>query len=95
MDIYVGNLSFDATEADLEHAFGAYGKVRSVNIVRDRFNGNPLGFAFVDMPADDEARCAIGALHKSRLIDRVITVSQTQRRAERRTPVDVDVEATV
>jgi len=95
MDIYIGNLSFDATEDDLQHTFAPFGRVRSVSIVRDRFNGGPLGFAFVDMPDDDEAQNAIAALHRSRINGRVVIVSRTQRRAERRNTVDADAQALV
>jgi RNA recognition motif-containing protein len=95
MDIYVGNLSFDATEPDLERAFEAYGRVRSVRIIRDRFSGNPLGFAFVDMPDDNEAKCAAVALNKTRIGDRVVIVSQTKRLAEQRKAAEVDMEAIV
>ena len=49
MNIYVGNLSFDATEADIEHAFSQYGDVKTVNIVKDRDTGRSRGFGFVEM----------------------------------------------
>ena len=49
MNIYVGNLSFDATEADIEQAFSEYGEVKSVNIVKDRETGRSRGFCFVEM----------------------------------------------
>ena len=47
-NIYVGNLSFDATEEDVRQAFAEYGEVASVNIIKDRETGRPRGFAFVD-----------------------------------------------
>ena len=53
--IYVGNLSHTATEDDLRQAFGQYGNVSTVNIVKDRETGRPRGFAFVEMPNGNEA----------------------------------------
>ena len=50
MNIYVGNLSHDATEDDLRQAFEAFGEVSSVNIITDRFSGESRGFGFVEMP---------------------------------------------
>ena len=50
MNIYVGNMSFDVTEADLRSAFEAFGSVTSVNIIKDQYSGQPRGFGFVEMP---------------------------------------------
>ncbi len=60
--LYVGNLPFSCTEAELEEAFAAHGSVRAVNIVTDRETGRPRGFAFVEMATDAEAEAAIQAL---------------------------------
>ncbi len=58
-NIYVGNLSFRATEDDIRQAFGAYGEVATVNIIVDRETGRSRGFAFVEMPnADGSQRCS-------------------------------------
>ncbi|HPD46193.1 MAG TPA: RNA-binding protein [Anaerohalosphaeraceae bacterium] len=95
MDIYVGNLPFDVTESQLQAAFEAYGQVRFVRIMKDRFSGNPLGFAFVSMPDDNEATRAVAALHRTRIGDRTVIVAQTQRRVERRNTAEVDMEAVV
>lgn len=57
--IYVGNLPFSTLEADLRGLFEQYGTVQTVSIVMDRMTGRPRGFAFVEMPNDDEARNAI------------------------------------
>ena len=62
MNIYVGNLSFDAGESDVRALFEAYGQVASVSIIEDKFTGRPRGFAFVEMAQDTEAQAAIAAL---------------------------------
>ena len=52
--LYVGNLPYSSTEADLADAFGAYGTVQSVNVIMDRETGRPRGFAFVEMPTTSD-----------------------------------------
>ncbi len=61
-NIYVGNLSFDASESDVRALFEAHGTVDKVNLVTDRETGRPRGFGFVEMASDDEGRAAINAL---------------------------------
>jgi len=56
MNIYVGNMSYDVTEADLQAAFEAFGAVASVSIIKDQFSGQSKGFGFVEMPAASEAQ---------------------------------------
>ncbi len=82
-NIYVGNLSFRATEDDIRQAFGAYGEVASVNIIVDRETGRSRGFAFVEMPNPDEAAAAVEALHQQEVVGRRITVNEARPRAER------------
>ena len=60
MNIYVGNLSFEATEADVEQAFAEFGDVKSVNIVKDRETGRSRGFGFVEMHDATAGKNAIG-----------------------------------
>ena len=84
MKIYVGNLSFEATEGELEAEFGAYGKVESVAIPADKFSGRPRGFAFVEMPDRAEAEAAIAALNGKSLKDRMIVVNESHPRTENR-----------
>ncbi|MGA2186123.1 MAG: hypothetical protein ABSH47_24165 [Bryobacteraceae bacterium] len=62
-NIFVGNLSFGATEASIRSMFESYGAVDRVNIVTDRDSGQPRGFAFVEMRSDDEGNRAIGDLN--------------------------------
>ena len=58
-NIYVGNLSFDATEEDIRQAFAQHGEVASVNVIKDRETGRSRGFAFVEMPDSTQAKEAI------------------------------------
>ncbi len=84
MDIYVGNLSSETTEADLRRVFEAHGEVASVIIMRDKVSQNPSGFGFVEMPNDEEARRAAEALNRTTINTRVIIAAETQRKGDRR-----------
>ena len=84
MNIYVGNLPFEAKEDDLRKVFEAYGEVEAVNIIKDRFSGKSRGFAFVEMPTEDEAKAAIEAIDGSYLNGREIKVNIARPRTERR-----------
>jgi RNA recognition motif-containing protein len=78
--IYVGNLPFSSSEADLKNVFGRHGSVASVNIVTDRETGRPRGFAFVEMEEASAADDAIRALDGSDLGGRYIKVNEAQAR---------------
>ena len=79
--LYVGNLSYDTTEADLRDAFGADGRtVMEVAIVMDRDTGRPRGFAFVTMGSNADAQAAIAALDGNSLQGRNLKVSEAQDR---------------
>ncbi|MFC1977703.1 RNA recognition motif domain-containing protein [Chloroflexota bacterium] len=84
MKIYVGNLSFDATEDEIVAEFGAYGKVESVAIPSDKLSGRPRGFAFVEMASKAEAEAAIAGLNGKTLKDRTIVVNESRPRADNR-----------
>ena len=84
MNIYVGNLSFEVTEQDLQQAFEAFGQVESVNIIKDRFSGESKGFGFVEMPAKGEAESAINDLNGKELKGRALKVSEARPRSEGR-----------
>ena len=81
MNLYVGNLSFDATEADLTQAFGAPGTVTKAQIVMDRETGRSRGFGFVEMSNGGDA--AIAALNGAQLQGRTLTVNEAKPREER------------
>lgn len=81
--IYVGNLSFQTTEQQLEAAFAAHGTVASVSIVRDRQTGNSRGFGFVEMESDEEAAAAIASLNGTQLGGRTLTVNEARPRTDR------------
>ena len=76
--IYVGNLPFSSTEADLKDVFGRHGGVESVNIITDRETGRPRGFAFVEMEDASGAQDAIRALDGTDLGGRNIKVNEAQ-----------------
>ena len=83
MDIYVGNLSFDASEDDVREAFAAFGSVDSVKIIMDRETGRPRGFAFITMSDSSEANAAIESLDGSELLGRELRVREATPRPER------------
>ena len=83
MNIYVGNLSYDTTESQLESAFASYGVVSSARIATDRDTGRARGFGFVEMPSQSEAQAAISALNGSQLQGRTLNVNEARPREER------------
>jgi len=82
MNIYVGNISRDATEDDLRQAFEAFGRTASVTILKDKFTGEPRGFGFVEMPAQAEAQAAINGLNGKELKGRTLIVNEARPRAD-------------
>jgi cold-inducible RNA-binding protein len=83
MNIYVGNLSWNTNEQDLQEAFEAFGEVSSVSIITDRETGKSRGFGFVEMPSDAEARAAIAALNGADMGGRNLTVNEARPREDR------------
>ena len=81
--LFVGNLSFNTTENDLQDAFAAHGTVTEANLMVDRASGRPRGFAFVTMGSPEEAQKAIDALNGATLDGRNITVNEARPKAER------------
>jgi RNA recognition motif-containing protein len=81
--LFVGNLSFNTTENDLQDAFAAHGTVVEVNLMMDRVSGRPRGFGFVTMSTADEAQKAIDALHGKQVDGRALTVNVARPREER------------
>jgi RNA recognition motif-containing protein len=80
MNIYVGNLSRDATGDDLRQAFEAFGQVESANVIMDRYSGESRGFGFVDMPSKGEAESAIVGLNGKDLMGGTINVNEARPR---------------
>jgi cold-inducible RNA-binding protein len=81
--IYVGNLSFDATEEDVRNAFAAFGTVTSVSIITDRETGRPRGFAFVEMSDSNEAKQAIEKVNLSEIAGRSVSVNEARPKTDR------------
>ena len=83
MNIYVGNLSFEATESDVETAFAEFGEVKSVNVIKDRDTGRSRGFGFVEMRNREAGLEAIEALDQQSIRGRDVTVNEAKPREDR------------
>ncbi|MCL2924474.1 MAG: RNA-binding protein [Trichodesmium sp. MAG_R04] len=83
MSVYVGNLSYDATEQELKDAFGKYGNVKRVQVPNDRETGRPRGFAFVEMDTEEEETAAINGLDGTELMGRNLKVNKARPREDR------------
>lgn len=81
--LYVGNLSYDSTEDSIKQAFSEFGEVSSVALITDKYSGRSKGFAFVEMPKDDEAAKAIAGMNEKELDGRKIRVSEARPREDR------------
>ncbi|MBN1420492.1 MAG: RNA-binding protein [Planctomycetes bacterium] len=80
MRIHVGNLSYDTTEQQLRAAFEAYGRVKSVQIIMDRYTGRSKGFGFVEMEDSNEGNAAIEGLNQQQIGGRTIRVEEARPR---------------
>jgi cold-inducible RNA-binding protein len=83
-NLYVGNLSYSTTSADLSELFGAIGEVVSVNLITDRMSGRSKGFAFVEMAEYDAAQQAINELNGKEVDGRTIKVAEARPKRENR-----------
>ncbi len=81
--MYVGNLSYDATDSDIRELFEAHGTVSDVFIVKDRESGRPRGFAFVSMETPEEMNAAIEGLNGEEFAGRALTINEARPREER------------
>src|SRR6185436_18269112 len=81
--LFVGNLSYNTTENDLQDAFAAHGTVVEANLMVDRLSGRPRGFAFVTMGSPEEAQKAIEAMNGAQLDGRALTVNIARPREDR------------
>jgi len=83
MNIFVGNLSFDMTEDELREEFSQFGQISSLSILKDKMTNRSRGFAFVEMPNDEEANASIAALNGKSVKGRQINVAEARPREER------------
>ena len=81
--LYVGNLSFEATEDELRNAFAAIGQVVSCDLIMDRFTNKPRGFAFVQMSTQDEANKAVAELNGKDFMGRALRVNEARPQSDR------------
>jgi len=86
MKLYVGNLSFETTENDLQDLFEKHGQVGEIKLMMDRMTGKSRGFAFVTMNDDTQAKAAMSALNGQELNGRALTVNEARPREERPRP---------
>ena len=84
MNIYVGNLSYEATQDDLRQAFEAHGEVSSVSIIMDKMTGRSRGFGFVEMPDQGAGQAAISALNLQEIRGRAMTVNEAKPKTDSR-----------
>jgi len=86
MNIYIGNLSYEATDITIREAFESFGEVTSARVIKDKYSGQSRGFGFVEMPAQSQAQTAIKSLNGKELLGKEISVSEARpRRDEGRT----------
>lgn len=83
MNIYIGNMSYQTTEDQLRQAFEAFGEVSTVNIITDKYDNRPKGFAFVEMASKDEATAAINGLNGTDIDGRSVNVNEAKPRTDR------------
>ncbi len=81
IEIYVGNLSYDMTEAQLRREFEKYGTVKSARIIENRYNKKSKGFGFVEMPLRPEAEAAVKALHDKDVMGRKMRVNEAKNKS--------------
>jgi RNA recognition motif-containing protein len=84
MNLFIGNLSRDVTEADLRAIFEPFGKLDTVTVVKDKFSGVSKGFGFVEMPVKTEAEAAIAGLHRTPLKGQSLDITEARPREQRR-----------
>jgi RNA recognition motif-containing protein len=84
MNIYVGNLSYEVTEEDLQNAFESFGQVESVKIIKDNYSGRSKGFGFIEMSNNADAQSAINGLKDKELKGRTLKVNTARPRNNNR-----------
>jgi len=82
MNIYVGNLSYDATDITIRETFESFGEVTSARVIKDKYNGQSRGFGFVEMSVQSQAQTAIKSLNGKELLGKEISVNEARARAD-------------
>ena len=82
MKIYMGNLSYEVTEADIRQAIEPFGKIESIVLIKDKFTGQSKGFGFVEMVSEAEGKAAIEGLSGKELKGRVININEARPKKE-------------
>ena len=82
MNIYVGNLSFEATDVMIREVFESFGQVTSARVIKDKYNGQSRGFGFVEMPAQSQAQTAIKSLNGRELLGKQMSVKEARPRTD-------------
>jgi len=83
VNIYVGNLSYQATDDDLREAFEQFGQVSSAQVIKDKFTGRSRGFGFVEMPSNEEGQKAIDGVNNQDIAGRAVRVNEARPREDR------------
>jgi len=84
MNLYLGNLSRDVTEAELRELFEPFGKIDSLSVIKDKFSGVSKGFGFIEMPVKEEAEAAIKALHRQPFKGQSMDITEARPRQDRK-----------
>ena len=87
MNIYVGNLSNNATDETIREAFESFGQVTSAKIIKDKYSGQSRGFGFVEMPELAQAQAAVKSLNGKELLGKQMNVNEARPRTTREDPV--------
>jgi RNA recognition motif-containing protein len=82
MNIYVGNLSYEATDVTIREVFESFGEVTSARVIKDKYTGQSRGFGFVEMPAPSQAQTAIKSLNGKELLGKPISVNEARARSD-------------
>ena len=82
MNIYVGNLSYDATDETIKRAFESFGEVTSARVIKDKYTGQSRGFGFVEMAVQSQAQTAIKSLNGKELLGKPISVNEARPRTD-------------
>ncbi len=83
MNLYLGNLARNVTEADLRELFQPFGTIESVSVIKDKFSGVSKGFGFIEMPVKEEAEAAIKALHRQPFKGQSMDITEARPRQDR------------